>query len=123
MKMRYLIAVIVCFIIFTAGYYILGRPFARFNARFKNDIKQEYMIQDAGSRIQNYEWFYEQYVVIKSTAAKVELSEGTEKTSIKMILADQIAEYNARSKQTMTRANWKSDLLPYQLDTKDFLED
>ena len=81
------------------------------------------MIQDAGSMIQNYEWFYEQYEVIKSTAAKVELSEGTEKTSIKMILADQIAEYNARSKQTMTRANWKSDLLPYQLDTKDFLED
>ena len=104
-------------------YYTLGRPFARFDSRFKNDIKQEYMIQDAKSRIQNYEWFYEQYEAIKSTASKVRLSEGSEKNSIRMVLADMISEYNARSRQTMTRANWKSESLPYQIEEKDFLED
>ena len=104
-------------------YYTFSRPFAKFNARFKNDIKQEYMIQDATSRIQNYEWFYEQYEAIKSTANKVKLSEGSEKNSIRMILADMISEYNARSRQTMTRANWKSESLPYQVNENDFLEE
>ena len=115
----------VLFGIFAVGvaYYTLGRPFARMDARFQNDVKQEYMIQDAKSRIQNYEWFYEQYEAIKSTANKARLSEGSEKNSIRMILADQIAEYNARSKQTMTRALWKSESLPYQIDEKDFLEE
>lgn len=106
-----------------ALYYTLGKPFARFDSRFKNDIKQEYMIQDATSRIQNYEWFYEQYEAIKSTANKVKLSEGSEKNSIRMILADMISEYNARSRQTMTRANWKSESLPYQVNENDFLEE
>lgn len=104
-------------------YYAFGRKFARMDARFLNDMKQEYLVQDAKSRIQNYEWFYEQYEVIKSTASKANLSEGAERTSIRMILADQIAEYNSRSKQTMTRALWKSDSLPYQIDEKDFLEE
>ena len=105
------------------GYYTLGRPFARMDARFQNDVKQEYAVQDVKNRIQNYEWFYEQYEAIKSTANKARLSEGSEKNSIRMILADQIAEYNARSKQTMTRALWKSESLPYQIDEKDFLEE
>lgn len=103
--------------------YTFGRGFARMDARFQNDVRQEYMVQDAKSRIQNYEWFYEQYEAIKSTATKAKLSEGNEKTSIRMILASQIAEYNARSKQTVTRALWKSDSLPYQIDEKDFLEE
>ena len=105
------------------AYYTFGRDFARMDARFQNDVRQEYMVQDAKSRIQNYEWFYEQYEAIKSTATKAKLSEGNEKTSIRMILASQIAEYNARSKQTVTRALWKSDSLPYQIDEKDFLEE
>ena len=105
------------------GYYTLGRPFARMDARFQNDVKQEYAVQDVKNRIQNYEWFYEQYEAIKSTANKARLSEGSEKNSIRMILADQIAEYNARSKQTMTRALWKSESLPYQISEKDFLEE
>lgn len=105
------------------AYYTFGRDFARMDARFQNDVRQEYMVQDAKSRIQNYEWFYEQYEAIKSTATKAKLSEGNEKASIRMILASQIAEYNARSKQTMTRALWKSDSLPYQIDKKDFLEE
>ena len=105
------------------GYYTLGRPFARMDARFQNDVKQEYAVHDVKNRIQNYEWFYEQYEAIKSTANKARLSEGSEKNSIRMILADQIAEYNARSKQTMTRALWKSESLPYQISEKDFLEE
>ena len=121
----FLIVLGVLFVIFIVGvaYYTLGRPFARMDAQFQNDVKQEYMIQDAKNRIQNYEWFYEQYEAIKSTANKARLSEGSEKNSIRMILADQIAEYNARSKQTMTRALWKSESLPYQIDEKDFLEE
>ena len=114
-----LLAMFLCVIV----YYAFGRKFARMDARFQNDMKQEYLVQDAKSRIQNYEWFYEQYEAIKSTASKANLSEGVERTSIRMILADQIAEYNSRSKQTMTRALWKSDSLPYQIDEKDFLEE
>ena len=121
--MKAAIISILIFIALIFGYFLFGRSFAKFNSRFQNDIKQEYMIQDAKSRIQNYEWFYEQYEAIKSTASKVRLSEGSEKNSIRMVLADMISEYNARSRQTMTRANWKSDSLPYQIEEKDFLED
>lgn len=115
----------VLFGLFAVGvtYYTLGRPFARMDARFQNDVKQEYAVQDVKNRVQNYEWFYEQYEAIKSTANKARLSEGSEKNSIRMILVDQIAEYNARSKQTMTRALWKSESLPYQINEKNFLEE
>ena len=105
------------------GYYKLGRPFAKMDARFLNDIKQEYAVQDVKNRIQNYEWFYEQYEAIKSTSTKAKLSKGDEKTAITMILNDMIAEYNSRSKMTVTRAMWKSDSLPYQIDSKDFIEE
>ena len=105
------------------GYYKLGRPFAKMDARFQNDIKQEYAVQDVKNRIQNYEWFYEQYEAIKSTSTKAKLSKGDEKTAITMILNDMIAEYNSRSKMTVTRAMWKSDSLPYQIDSKDFIEE
>lgn len=117
------LGVLLAIFVIALAYYTLGRPFARMDARFQNDVKQEYMIQDAKGRIQNYEWFYEQYEAIKLTANKARLSDGSEKNSIRMILADQIAEYNARSKQTMTRALWKSESLPYQIDEKDFLEE
>ena len=34
------------------------------------DAFKEYLIQDAEKRIQNYEWFYEQFEAIKSTSLK-----------------------------------------------------
>jgi len=79
--------------------------------------------QYANSCIQNYEWFYNQYEAIKSTSVKAKLSEGSERTAIIMVLNDMIAEYNSRSKMTVTRVMWKSDSLPYQIDIKDFIEE
>ena len=117
------ICTLIAILLIAVGYYTLGRPFARMDARFQNDVKQEYAIQDVKNRIQNYEWFYEQYEAIKSTSTKAKLSKGDEKTAITMILNDMIAEYNSRSKMTVTRAMWKSDSLPYQIDSKDFIEE
>ena len=105
------------------GYYVFSKSFARMDAKFQNDVRQEYAVQNVQNRIQNYEWFYEQYETIKSTSMKAKLSEGNEKTAIIMILNDMIAEYNSRSKMTVTRAMWKSDSLPYQIDSKDFIEE
>ena len=101
-------------------YYTVGRPFARMDARFQNDVRQEYAVQDVRSRIQNYEWFYGQYEAIKSTAGKARIAVGDEKKAIAMILNDMIAEYNSRSKMAVTRAQCKSDSLPYQIDLNDF---
>lgn len=117
------ICTLIAIFLIAVGYYTLGRPFAKMNARFQNDVKQEYAVQDVKSRIQNYEWFYEQYEAIKSTSTKAKLSKGDEKTAITMILNDMIAEYNSRSKMTVTRAMWKSDSLPYQIDSKYFIEE
>ena len=122
-KALLIIGVILICIAIPVVIYTVGRPFAKMDADFRNDIKQEYMVQDARSRTQNYEWFYEQYETIKATAMKVELSEEPERNSIKMVLTSMISEYNARSRQQMTRAKWKSDTLPYQIDINDLLGD
>ena len=88
-----------------------------------NDIEQEYLIQDANKRIQNYERFHEQYEVIKSTSMKAKLSKDDEKTAILMVLNDMIAEYNARSKMFTTRVLWKDESLPYQIEIEDFIKE
>lgn len=94
---------------------LLATPFFhRWNARRVNDIKQEYIIQDANARINAYEWFYDMHEQIEATRTKAEIAKGTpEEKGIRMVLASMIAEYNAKSKMTMTKAQWKAADLPY----------
>lgn len=93
------------------------RSFHAWFADYQNDIKQEYIIQDANKRIHNYEWFYSQYEEIKATKQKVQILEGKpEQDGVKMVLASMVAEYNAKSKMTVTREQWKDQDLPYQIE-------
>ena len=93
------------------------RKFHSWFADYQNDIKQEYIIQDANKRIHNYEWFYSQYEEIKATKQKVQILEGKpEQDGVKMVLASMVAEYNAKSKMTVTREQWKGQDLPYQIE-------
>jgi hypothetical protein len=88
--------------------------FHRWNAKRVNDIKQEYIIQDANVRVNTYEWFYDMYEQIEATRRKAEIAKGTpEEKGIRMVLASMISEYNAKSKMTMTKAQWKAADLPY----------
>lgn len=92
------------------------RAFHKWNADYVNDIKQEYQIQDASSRIANYEWFYDQYGAIQATRKKVILAKGTDTESgLKMVLETMVAEYNAKSRMTATKAKWKAENLPYEI--------
>ena len=59
-------------------------------ATFDNDLKESWLRQDAGKRLANYEWFYNQYGAIKSTSTKVKLAQEPEKTAIKMVLTDMV---------------------------------
>jgi len=76
--------------------------------------------------IQNYEYFEDQFMAIKSTKKKIEIARRnllsssdkvfaeTNLSGLEMILADQIAEYNSRSSQ-ITRNMWKNEKLPREI--------
>lgn len=90
-------------------------------AEFHNDLEEEWLRQDVNKRLANYEWFYDQYAVIQSTSTKVVLAQEPEKTAIKMILADMVEDYNAKSRMSHTKAMWKPLDLPYQIDLKNLI--
>lgn len=103
-------------VLLIALYVLLAKPFAKRNSRFQNDIKQEYMIQDARVRVSSYEWFYDQYNAIKSQKNKIKvISDATEKQAAELILFDMIGEYNSRASMSMTKAQWKPRDLPYEI--------
>lgn len=111
------VAVILVIAAFIVGHFMLARPWARFKADFINDIRQEYIIQDADKRIANYEWFYDQYEQIESTRRNAELAKGTpEERGILMVLSSMIGEYNSRARMEHTRAQWMPADLPYQIE-------
>lgn len=90
-------------------------------ATFDNDLKESWLRQDAGTRLANYEWFYDQYGVIKATKNKVLLAEEPEKTAIKMVLTDMVEDYNSKSHMKHTKAMWKPQDLPYQININELL--
>lgn len=90
-------------------------------ATFDNDLKESWLRQDAGKRLANYEWFYDQYGVIKATKTKVLLAEEPEKTAIKMVLTDMVEDYNSKSRMKHTKAMWKPQDLPYQINITELL--
>lgn len=97
---------------------LLALPaFHCWNAGRVNDIRQEYIIQNAQGRVASYEWFYDMQEQISATRKKAELAKGTtEERGIRMVLAGMIAEYNAKSRMKSTRAQWKAVDLPYQIE-------
>lgn len=106
---------IVWWIVIIALLVLFATPFFhRWNARRVNDIKQEYIIQDANVRVNTYEWFYDMHEQIEATRRKAEIAKGTpEEKGIRMVLSSMIAEYNAKSRMTATKAQWKAKDLPY----------
>ena len=83
----------------------------------QGDIEQEYIIQDARTRVSTYEWFYDQYEQIQATQLKAQIARGTEEEAgIQMVLASMIAEYNAMARKEHTRAQWMPTDLPYQIE-------
>ena len=118
MKSKKTLFVIASFTLILSGCGVIRDANSKL-ARWNNDLEQEWIIQDANKRLSNYEWFYDQYGVIKSTAAKVKITEGEEQKATQLILIDMIETYNSRSKQSMTRALWKAPDLPYQININD----
>lgn len=91
--------------------------FAKWSARKVNDVRQEYVIQDANKRIAGYEWFYAQYNEIEATRIKADLAKGTrEEVGIRQVLASMIAEYNAKADSVMTVGQWRASDLPGHID-------
>lgn len=116
-KSLIILIIVLVLVIIIIGYIFLARPFHKFKADFVNDIRQEYIIQDARTRVSTYEWFYDQYEQIKATELKAKIAEGTiEESGIKMVLASMIAEYNAMAKKEHSRAQWMPSDLPYQIE-------
>jgi hypothetical protein len=67
--------------------------------------------------VQNYEWFYDQYNVIQAQKANLDAipKDSIERSGTAMVLNNEIAEYNSKSRQ-ITRNLWKASNLPYQID-------
>lgn len=111
-----IIAALVIVLIIVA-YYAFAPAIARVDARVQGDVEQEYIIQDARTRVSTYEWFYDQYEQIQATELKARIAKGTEEEAgIRMVLASMIAEYNAMARKTHTRAQWMPTDLPYQIE-------
>lgn len=111
-----IIAALVIVLIIVA-YYAFAPAIARVDARVRGDVEQEYIIQDARTRISTYEWFYDQYEQIQATELKARIAKGTEEEAgIRMVLASMIAEYNATARKAHTRAQWMPTDLPYQIE-------
>lgn len=117
---KIVIAIIVAIAVIIAGaliYWAVGPAVARIDARVQGDIEQEYIVQDARTRVSTYEWFYDQYEQIQATKLKAEIAAGTkEESGIQMVLASMIAEYNAMARKEHTRAQWMPQDLPYQIE-------
>ncbi len=116
-----MLAVIVVIVLVVVGgllvYWFAGPSVAKLDARVRGDIGQEYIIQDARTRVGTYEWFYDQYEEIQATELKVRIAKGAEEESgIRMVLASMIAEYNAMARKEHTRAQWMPTDLPYQIE-------
>lgn len=117
---RYFIFILVGFLVLTLT---SCRSFNKWFAKFQGDIDQEYKIQDADSRIYNYEWFYDQYGAIKSTAGKAKMLKGDDRTATILVLTDMIEKYNANASMSKTRGLWKSSDLPENIKLSDFIEE
>lgn len=103
-------------VLIVVAYYAFAPAVARIDARVQGDIEQEYIIQDARTRVATYEWFYDQYEQIQATELKARIAKGTEEEAgIQMVLASMIAEYNAMARKEHTRAQWMPADLPYQI--------
>lgn len=115
--MKVFIGILTAFAIISVIVAVSLPIFHRWNARRVNDIKQEYIIQDANVRVNTYEWFYDMYEQIQATRRKAELAKGTEEEKgIRMVLAGMISEYNAKARMTATKAQWKGKDLPYYIE-------
>ena len=115
MKAIYIILITLLVIILIAIPFILkySKTVAKLRSTAINDVRQEYIIQDANKRIAGYEWFYAQYNEIEATRIKAKLAEGTpEELGIKQVLASMIAEYNAKASSILTVGQWRAPNLP-----------
>lgn len=119
-KAKIVIAIIVAIVVVVGMvllHWTIGPAIARIDARVQGDIEQEYIIQDARTRVSTYEWFYDQYEQIQATELKAQIARGAEEEAgIQMVLASMIAEYNAMARKEHTRAQWMPTDLPYQIE-------
>jgi hypothetical protein len=87
-------------------------------ADYNGDVEEIWQVRgNGGKRIADYEWFEGKYRSIESEKANIRiLAEEGENFSDQIFIVNRwIGEYNARSSE-YTRAMWKSDNLPRQLD-------
>ena len=71
-------------------------------------------VANSSAIIENYQWFYDQYNSIEAQRANYLSTEGVERNGMRLVLNNNIAEYNSRSKQ-ITRNLWKAKDLPYEI--------
>lgn len=101
-------------------FFIIAVLLLSFNSCFlaKNAVDVVRKTTDADHVISNYEWFYDQYDALKAQEANIRATSKDDSIRAGMIMVynNNVAEYNARSRQ-ITRNLWKAkDDLPYQID-------
>lgn len=118
------LCIVLSVVVVTAVIVIPLTPaFHKWNAKRVNDIKQEYVVQDADVRVSTYEWFYDQYGQIQATADKARLLKGEDRTGTEMVLSGMVQEYNSKARMQETKAMWMPRDIPYQIDLKDFIKE
>lgn len=114
---KLLIAIAALAVVALLVYLTYSVGFARWSSRRINDVRQEYIIQDADKRVAGYEWFYAQYNEIEATRIKADIAKGTvEENGIRQVLASMIAEYNAKANSVLTVGQWRASNLPNHID-------
>jgi len=94
-----------------------AKGFARWDAGWKNDMREQYKIQDANNRILSYDWYQDMYNQIQAQKANIKIEDDIDaKKRMIMIVNQQIGEYNSRTHQ-YNHNIWKDPSLPYELET------
>ncbi len=88
---------------------------------YTNDLRQIDRTENVGNRIASNSFFESAYAEIRGTVFKIKATRSEdEKTQLSFVLADQVAEYNAKAR-TITIGDWRSMDLPYQIDVNTLL--
>lgn len=110
--------VILIFTVIITVYLLFSAIFSFFPFSSIKGVVQD--VSSSESIISNYEYFYDMKYQIDATRNKYIIAKKAnlpEANGILMVLESMIGEYNSRSRQ-ITRKLWKSNDLPYQINSE-----
>ena len=115
---------ILCVVVIALVLGSCTRKQAQAVSTWQGGLQREWDVNSSKNQQHAYNWFYDQYGMIKSTAQQIKVldpvQDRVELNGLKMNLAQWIAQYNENVKKDEGMARYMPDDLPQRLDPRDF---